>query len=433
MMQLYMSNVCQHYSLHNCPPGIISSMPPGATTRAISAVNDALRQEYAGNFVCLYLFGSVVSGDYQFGQSDVNLLAVIEGDVDINRLRYALKPIWLEHGDVLRKVPKIGNTRSIDNYLAINPLLAQHIASQGELLHGQPCFAQPPEIDLPEQLARTISLTVQASAAIAPSLLPKKEASEAFMNLRRLFKQTFQKNVEDASQASLLLSQIKQHIHEELRLVPQQPWEDTPVRDAPPLISDLRGIYEIENRLLLVLPESDAESIAQRILTIDWPAVAGRVADQFRGLRVATARELRLMLQYEDVSDLYLKSYDHAWGLDPLAGIEVETWRIYRDLARLPAELLVSGLPHAYIASEDADIAMLNHDFQNKLLNIQLRNELLGRLNFQPVSLPPAPLPDIDEPVEQRIDAIFNHLDWWTNQYSASMKSAQTPAVDNLP
>ncbi len=408
-------------------------MSPGDTTKAISAVNDALREEYADNYVSLYLFGSVVTGNYQFRQSDVNLLAVIEGDVGINRLRDALKPVWSEYGNVLRKIPKIGNRKSIDSYLAINPILAQHISSQGELVYGKPCLAQPAEVLLSERLARTISLTMQASTAIAPSLLPEKEASEASMNLKRLFKQTFDKIVEDDYQAPRLLGRIKQHIHEELRSVPQQPWEDTPVRDAPPLICDLRAIYELENRLVLVLPESDPELITQQLSTIDWPTVSSRVADQFRGLYITTARELRLMMQYENTSDLYLKSYDHAWGLDPIASIEVEPWRIYRDLARLPAELLVGSLPNAYIISEDTDAAMLIHDFQNKLLNIQLRNELLGRLDFRQVTLPPTPLPEIDEPIERRIDAIFNHLEWWANQYFTSMKSAQTAEVNNPP
>jgi hypothetical protein len=427
-----MSYVSQHYSRHNYPAGIISLMSPGATTRAISAVNDALRQEYADNFVSLYLYGSVITGNYQIGQSDVNLLAVIENDIDINQLRDFLKPVWSDHGNVLRKIPKIGSRKSIDNYLAANPILAQHIALHSELVHGEPCLAEPPRVVFSEQLARIINLALHASAAIAPSLLPEKEATEASMNLRRLHNQLFRQNVGGDFQAPLLLSQVKQHINEELRSVRQQPWEDAPVQDAPPLISDLRAIYEVENRLVLVLPESDSELIAQRVLTIDWPAVANRVADQFRGIRIATARELRLMLQYENVSDLYLKSYDHAWGLDPLANIEVERWRIYRDLARMPAELLVGGLPNAYIVSEDSDISMLIHDFQNKLLNIQLRNELLGRLNFQPVT-PPTPLPDIDEPIEQRISAMFNHLEWWTSQYLTSMKSTQTAGADNLP
>jgi hypothetical protein len=233
-------------------------MSPRDTTKAITAVNDALRQEYADNLVSLYLFGSVVTGNYQIRQSDVNLLAVIDCDVDINQLRDVLKPIWSEHGNVLRKIPKIGNRKSINNYLAINPILAQHVSSQGELVYGKPCLAQPAKVDLPERLARTISLTMKASAAIAPSLLAEKEASEASMNLRRLFKQTFDRTVEVDYQPTRLLGQIKQHIQEKLCSVSQQPWEDAPVQDAPPLIGDLRAIYEIENRLVLVLPELDA-------------------------------------------------------------------------------------------------------------------------------------------------------------------------------
>jgi len=70
---------------------------------------------------------------------------------------------------------------------------------------------------------------------------------------------------------------------------------------------------------------------------------------------------------------------------------------------------------------DDADaIHVLIHDLQNRLLNVQLEHELLYRLlSFERFDQPA--LPDRDAPSTERLDGIFEQLDWWSAQYVAKM------------
>ncbi len=63
----------------------------------------------------------------------------------------------------------------------------------------------------------------------------------------------------------------------------------------------------------------------------------------------------------------------------------------------------------------------LIHDFQNKLLNIQLEHELLVRFGIVQRFTPPEPLPEREAPNHQRIELIFKHFHWWTNFYTDQM------------
>jgi hypothetical protein len=81
----------------------------------------------------------------------------------------------------------------------------------------------------------------------------------------------------------------------------------------------------------------------------------------------------------------------------------------------------LKSLPHAYFTASDDKLDMLIHDFQNRLLNNQLREELMVRLdNRERVNRPPT-LPDRQSPSNVRIDAIFNQFNWWANHYSTIM------------
>jgi hypothetical protein len=60
------------------------------------------------------------------------------------------------------------------------------------------------------------------------------------------------------------------------------------------------------------------------------------------------------------------------------------------------------------------------------MLNIQLEHELLGRLQGLERFVPPAPVPGRDTPPRQRLDAIFQHLDWWTEYYVEQMRKRES-------
>jgi predicted nucleotidyltransferase len=399
-------------------------MSRGAAQNSVSAVRTTLVDGLGDNLKALYLYGSLAAGNYQAGQSDINLLAVIDDGVDLHELRTILKPVWQEFGPVLKKTPLIATTNSLNRHLALNPLLSHHLQTQGELIEGQDLLPGPVETDQLERISRFVTMAIDTSLAVAPSLLSEKRAQEITAKLKSLYRQYWAKPVDNEVTPIELLASVYRGLLSELESYPQFIFDEPGVLSTPPLLDELRAIYTIENRLVLVFPDLKPEAMAERITTINWPAVANRVAEQYRGIQVTTAAELRVMVQMNAPATYYLRSYDHAWGINPLANIPISPWRVYRDLARSPSELLLSTLPHTYISTADADLAMLVHDLQNKLLNIQLRNELLQRIDQVEINLPPIPIPGRDESVRNRIDAIRSHLEWWVDYYSAAMQEA---------
>lgn len=399
-------------------------MSRGAASNSVSAVRASLVEGLGDNLKAFYLYGSLVTGNYQANHSDINLLAVIEDDVELHEIRSILKPIWQEYGSVLKKIPLISTVEALNRHLALNPILAHHLQTQGELLEGQDLLPGPVDIDPLERISRFVTMAIDSSLAVAPSLLSEKKAQEVTANLKSLNRQYRDELVNKEDPPIELLAGIYGGLLTELEAYPQFFFEEQEVVEAPPLLNELRAIYEIENRLILVFPDLEPEDMAECIKSTNWKAVADRVAEQYQGIQVSTAAELRLMLQFNTPATYHLQSYTHAWGIDPLADIQISPWRVYRDLARFPSDLLLSTLPHAYISTADADLAMLVHDLHNKLLNIQLRNELLCRIDQVEVTLPPNPIPGRDEPIRIRIDAICSHLDWWVDYYLSAMHEA---------
>lgn len=408
--------------------GIIPSMFGGAAGTAIKAVLDALTRDLSDDVVSLFLYGSLSSGTYQEGQSDVNLLIVLKEYVTIHQIRNILRPVWLKHMEVLKSTPLITTPETLKRHLDFNPGLGHHLVQFGTLLTGLPWLPEITSYDMVEHLSWMTRSAMHASAAIAPSLLSNWEISESMSSLRSMTRKLFGLNVDEHQQAPVLLSQIQADILRRMEQHPSLYWQDKRVPDPPPLINDLRSIYEYENRLVLVLPELGPKYISERLTQIDWDAVADRIIGQYRGLWVTTAAQLRLILQYDSAADCQLQTYNHAWGLDPVADLPVEPKQVFRSFGRVPSKLLVDALPHAYITSNDSDLSMLVHDLQNKLLNVQLQNELYCRVRNWVIRKPPKPLPDRDHPMDIRIDGIHNHLDWWSEYYHAHMIKIQSKA-----
>jgi len=400
-------------------------MNGGATAAAVDAILDALMCDLSPNLLSLYLYGSLSGGTYQPGQSDINLLIILDEEATLHQVRDALRPVWRQHGLVLKRTPLVTTPATFRRHLSFNPGLARHLYQRGSLLAGQSWTPEPLTPGTIEQLSELARNAMQGSAAIAPSLLSEKERDDAFSCLRSLTRQIFGVEVSNEERAATLFARIQADVLGQMEHHPSLFWEDQQVPGAPPLVQDLRAIYDNENRLILLLPDWGPDDVAERITHIDWDAVASRIVGQYRGLWVATANQLRLILSYDSPAGYRLGSYNHAWGLDPIADLKVDSWRILRNFGRLPSTLLVDTLPQAYINCEDSDLAMLVHDLHNKLLNVQLQNELFCRMEGKPIAKPPDQSEDRDLPMEYRIDEIHNQLNWWANYYESEMTAAQ--------
>jgi len=359
-------------------------------------------------------------GTYQAGQSDVNLLAVISSQDSVHRVRNALKgEVWSKYGHILKHTPLLATPDALVRHLTINPWLHMHFLRSGQLVFGNAIDINAELVPGDaEELANVGSQVIHATAALTPSLLPAKEAHESLASLRSLARRLFGWPVDAEESSDVLAGRVIGHVRKRILEESLDDWVDTAIPNAPPLIGDLRAIYEKDNHLILVMPDLEPVELARRIATTDWSQVASRITDQFRGLHIATPSLLRLVVRFEDSANYLVQSYHHAWGADPIGNIDIPLAYAYRGLARLPSALELSGLPHAYITAKDADLSMLTHDFQNKLLNIQLRSELLCRALDIKASVPEDSLPERDAPANERIDAILRHLHWWADHYA---------------
>lgn len=399
----------------------------------IEAVIGAMRSALGDGLLSVYLYGSLSDGTYQADQSDINLIAIIDGPAGLHLLREEYEhTIWPVRGPILRRVPLLGTLPTLKRHLRLNPILNAHLHRSGQLLSGHPIDFEPVSTaSAREELANVAAQATRASASLAPELLPAKEAQENLASLRSLARRLFGWPVDADESPALLAGRVLGFVRKRMEEESLALWPDQVIPNAPPLVGDLRAIYEMDSHLILVMPDLEPVDLARRISSADWSMVAERVADQYRSLRVTTPSQLRLIASYEDSADCLVQSYHHAWGADPLADLEISWSYAFRGLARLPSELLLADLPHAYLTAESSDLFMLVHDFQNKLLNIQLRSELLARALEMTSKVPPDPLPERDALEDVRIDGIMSHLEWWTDYYTGLMRKEATSEEDD--
>ena len=173
--------------------------------------------------------------------------------------------------------------------------------------------------------------------------------------------------------------------------------------------------YQMLGAMVYVFDDSLPDLLAE----VDVETLLAAMEQPTDGVRLVTARQLRLLLQYESAAAFILQNYTHVWGADPLADLSPNRKIVFRDAARKTAVFRTNTFIHDYfVMPDDTDaIQILIHDFQNRLLNVQLEHELLYRLlSFERFVQPE--LPDRDAPSIERLDAIFAQLDWWSAQYT---------------
>jgi predicted nucleotidyltransferase len=365
----------------------------------------------------LYLFGSLAQDNYQPGRSDINLIAVLQDQNDIHQIRETLQPLWHEHSDIIGQMPLIATPEAFARHLKLNPILAQHLNQHGRLLSGRPQPIPSRPITPAEQLSHLAQIALVASESLTPQLLPQDKRPTAAANLDRLANR-LQIN-RHLTNPEVTFANIQAHLAAQLNQQSDLKWQSAPQSGAPPVIPELLTIYEVQDKAIFLLPDTSPDQIRDIITETDWTAVSQTLQGQYKGLQITTPSLLRLIYRTDRTVEHFIQSYILAWGQDPLATIQPTPAQIYRDLARHPSQIQIHDLPHDYMTANTDQLNMLNHDYQNKLLNIQLREELISRFEQRRRAIPPIPLPDRHTPPHQRISAIFQHLNWWGEYYSA--------------
>lgn len=378
-------------------------------------VTRTLVEELGDRLEAVYLYGSLAAGYFQPGESDINLMLVPADGTGLHAIRSAFLPIWKEHGEQLRRAPLVAERSVFERYLSLNPLLGTHLAEEAKLLHGSgDLLDDTPTPDPREAFARLSFETMQASAAIAPSLLTESSGARHMAQLRRLARRIKREQLPEKLSADSLLADIHEFLMQMLEQNSSiQRWTSGKRPTTSLLLPGLEGTYKELGNIVM----SFALISREQLTATDWGHLSLQLKKHYAGLKIITSTQLRLIAELIIPLSVSLQRFQHEWGLGILHGAEIANAQLLNNAARTPADLLVDALPNAYLLSEDETIGQLIHDFQNRILNIHLEHELLGRL--QRVEQYPAPIAKFDrqDPHMVRIDAIAKHLQSWIGYY----------------
>ncbi len=301
----------------------------------------------------------------------------------------------------------------LPGYLQANPMLAACWPQTAQLLWGDGNVvdnlpAEPDAVMLAADLAARL---YELSLLLAPSLL---SAAELAVLRGRL-------GVAEETAVSHLATLTNQ-LNQQLAQLPADLWPSAdPISPADAPLPGLHALYKTEQgRVVLVFDSLDGRLLQET----DWQTLVAGLGTDCTGLQVATVPQLQLVLARETPLDVVFRRYGLDWGGEVLTAVKPHPAHILRQAVRLPLHILIERLPQACLAATDeAKLHRVIHDYQNKLLNVQLEHEILTRLGHVPRFVP-APLPDRAAPPAERIDAIFNQLHAWVTFYLSQLDTA---------
>ncbi len=391
---------------------------------ALYTITQTLAADLGSQLEAVFLFGSQAAQKYQTAVSDTNLLLIIAPDANIHTIRESFYPLWQEHNRVLKRAPLVASRHALKRHMQLNPHLALNLLQHGQQLSGAP---------LPEGYFRTQVRPAEVYAHLAQQLLDASAAlgqtsdPQAEMLLNRLARQVSNRPLSQEETAVTQYNLVQQALTAVLNQLPAaQKWHKAAqTGPASPTIPGLQAIYNENNKNIFVFNQLTPRQINQ----INWQALAQQLPQSNDSLHITTVAQFCLMTLYDKALDLRFNKYQHKWGIHFLPRLAPSSRQILRQAARTPSQILVDALPHSFLTAANASddtLHKLIHDYQNRMLNIQLENELLFRLGLIPAKfVPPEPLPERDVSAPKRLDAIFQHLEWWADFYQTALQ-AQT-------
>ncbi|MFO7540377.1 MAG: hypothetical protein R6X32_20245 [Chloroflexota bacterium] len=369
----------------------------------------------------LYLYGSVTTDYYQPGESDINLVAIVRDESEHHELRQAARPVWEKYSDQLKQPPLLARQSTLARHMQLFSNFGYNLAQNSRLLHGEPNLLGPlPDRSPAEFLSHLADEIMEVSVALAPNLLPPDVAERYQIKLRSLARRLLKRHIKPEETAVDLFAAIQDYLSRKITVLSVTQLLPPPAPSTTPL-PGLYAIYKKElGRIVLVFNQLTIPQIT----ATDWTRIADQLTDRCAGLHVTTSVQLRLLTKLERPLDMLFQRYTLDWGKNPLANLKPALHYSLRHAARLPSEIAVNKLPQDYLAAPDEAVNKLVHDYQNRLLNIQLENELLYRMGYLDQFVPSIALPGPEAPNPQRVKAIFSQLDQWCDFYYTSMKQA---------
>lgn len=350
--------------------------------------------------------------------SQSRLWLLVAPDLPVLQLREVFLPLWQAHPGAFQRGPAVATLDDFVLYRLLFPDRAAFLQDAGQLLAGEPVWSRLPTPSPPNPIRSLARLAADAMDCSAWLAVPEsREALEA--QLIRLARQV---SDQEAGGAGMLdhLGALYAHLAEQERRYPAYQWEGEPPAELPP--PNLPGLIALIGRayrLIVVMPQVDLDLLSKT----DWALVADLVSNEFNEIVLATPWQLRLAASVEWAVELFTRSFDLVWGSDVLAACCPLDSDLVLGSAVHPVRVLVEQFPADYLTVEEEALGDLIHDVQNKLLGIQLRNEVLSRLQKLPSEQAPEKLPGREAPPHDRIAATFRQFRWWSRYLSAPLVS----------
>ncbi|MEJ2749741.1 MAG: hypothetical protein P8183_17810, partial [Anaerolineae bacterium] len=193
--------------------------------------------------------------------------------------------------------------------------------------------------------------------------LEPEEAEKKQAQLYRLARKLHSQPIDKGKTAVELYALVQHYLNQTIANLPDPPVIHEPLTTTTTLLPGLRASYKESDQMVMVFQNLTPH----QILAIQWPVLAKRVSDRCTGLRITTAVQLQLIMEMERPLDITLRRYNHEWGDDLLAQITPARKQIFRQAARLPAEIQIDLMPNEYLTEDQSKIHDIIHDYQNKL------------------------------------------------------------------
>ncbi len=378
----------------------------------LDAFQRALPQALGEDLLALYLEEGLEA-------SQSRLWLFVAPGLQVLQLREAFFPLWQAYPDAFRRGPAVVTLDDFALYRMLFPSQAAYLQEAGRLLAGDPIWPHlpaPPPLDPLVSLAHLAAETMRCSALLAAP--ESNKALEA--KLHYLVRQISSEKLDDGAGVPEHLGALYAYLAEQEAHYPAYQWDGPlPVEPPPPHLPGLVSLVSRAYRLIIVMPQVDQELLNNT----DWAAVVDLVSDEFSEIVLATPWQLCLAASVKWAAELFTRSFELAWGSDVLADCDFLDSHLAASAAAHPVRVLVEQFPADYLTVEEEGLGILIHDVQNKLLAIQLRNELVSRLRGIPSEQAPEKLPGREAPPHFRIAANFRQFRWWSNYLSASLRS----------
>ncbi len=389
---------------------------------ALNTISQSLAADLGPQLEAVFLFGRQAARSPRTAVSPANLLLVISPDANMHTVRSSFHPLWQQHKTALKQPPLVVTRQALRRHLEFNPHLALDMLQHGMQLAGQPMPTNffRTRVNPHELYAHFSQELLTASAALSQNSSPEDD-----LRLSELVLQICARPASATETAVSRFSMVQQGLTAVLNQLPTAKNWTQAAQHGPtsPDIPGLQAIYTENNKNIFVFNQLTPRQIEQ----INWQTLAQNLPQTDGSLHVTTVAQFCLVALYEKALDLRFNKYQHQWGIPFLARLTASSRQILRQAARMPSHILVNALPHSYLTAANASddtLHKLIHDFQNRMLNIQLENELLFRLGLIPAKfVPPEPLPDRDTSAKQRLSAIFQHLEWWADFYQTALQT----------